>query len=137
VRPLPPDRLDSDGTQPSDLRDVPAETSQVVPNRLGPAGHSIPDLPPADLHVALIIDSIDHWSDIRKSAYIISPPYWAGNVQLHVILRNPKATPEEMLYKVALTQLGLVDPKIAGLTPDTQIDLGWPTTPPSSSEESL
>jgi hypothetical protein len=50
---------------------------------------------------------------------------------LHVILQNPKKTREDMLYQVALVDLGLVDPRTTDLAVDEQITLGWPSNEPA------
>jgi hypothetical protein len=110
---------------------MPVEPSALVPDRLGTTEDQLPGPPRADLHVALIVPSLDAYHVLKQNAYLISPPYWDGKVMLHVILQNPKKTREDMLYQVALVDLGLVDPRTTDLAVDEQITLGWPSNEPA------
>lgn len=123
MQPLQRDAAGSNEPDAPAVHPVPSDRDTVVPDRLGPTEDNGADVAPATLHVALVIGSLDDWAKIKDTAYIVSPPYWKGEVRLHVLLQNPRKDRTEMLYKLALVDLGLVDPEVAELTPD----LGWPT----------
>lgn len=118
---------DSSGHRP--LSGLPEHPGAVVPDGLGAAQPSRHPAPRATLHIALIVPDIKLYGQLRRSAYLLTPPGWDGDAKLHVLIKDPKTEPTDMLYRYALTELGLVDAAVAGLTyPDT-IELGWTDEP--------
>lgn len=130
---VPSVRRDGDGSGGGSgdepVHRLPDDPGLVVPDRVGPAQGERPAAPRDILHIALVIPDIKLYGQLRRAAYLISPPGWKGHVKLHVLPKNPRTTEEEMLYKFVLVDLGLVDPSVAGFAyPDT-MELGWSDEP--------
>lgn len=110
-------------------REVPRHVDTVVPQRPHPTPENGPDTPPTILHFALVVPDLKLYGILRKSAWVIKPPDWAGDVKLHVLQQRPKVEPEELVNKFALTALGLVSPQVATLQYPEEIELGWKDDP--------
>ena len=132
LQPLRPTRTDdSQRRAETSLPVLPVITSPLVPDRVGPTEGNGTNFPPDQLHIALIIPDLAIWETLRNAAFIIQPPLWAGNVRLHVVLKNPKLTAEDIALQIALVDMGMITPEVAHLTADEQITLGWPTDAPT------
>jgi hypothetical protein len=42
------------------------------------------------LHVAIVVPTIGDWNRLKGKVRIVQPPYWQGQVHVHVLLDNPK-----------------------------------------------
>ena len=113
---------------PSDLPTVlpTQQRPPVVPLRLGTAAPTGPAAPFTDLRIALVLRDKHLYELIKEKLTLISPPYWDGHVKLHIILAKKGETIENITNRIALTQLGLVTPRVARLTSPDQVTLGWP-----------
>lgn len=127
VQPLPRERVSGDGGEHNDMLEMPPITSPLVPDRVGATEGNGLNFPPAALHIALVIEDLKVWSQLKKSAWLIAPSLWAGELKLHVLLKRPTDTAMSMVLKLAAVDLGLSDATTLELTSPEQIDLGWPT----------
>ena len=129
TRKLPPLRIDghtsATRSHTDDLSGLSDHGNPVVPDRLGEPGPTEPLETPERLHFALVVGDIRQFNALRNSAYVIGPPGWnARELKLHVMIKSPRQTEEEVLYKFALTELGMIDPEAHGLTYPETIELG-------------
>jgi hypothetical protein len=99
----------------------------LVPDRVGPTEGNGLNCPRGTLHIALVTSDLKFYDQIKNSTFVIKPPLWDGEVNLHVLLKHPKMTAEDYVLRLATVDLGLVDPSVAQLSDGQQIDLGWPT----------
>jgi hypothetical protein len=77
------------------------------------------------IHLALVVPDIKIFGSLKRNAYILKPHDLETQVKLHVLVQRKQQSEEEIIFAFALTQLGLVEPKVANLQYPEEIDLGW------------
>ena len=84
-------------------------------------------LAPADLHIALVIPQKKMWDYLKDRIFLIQPPYWKGNVILHLIPDNPKSRWNDIDWQIrqALVDSGLANPDQVEFSPPVELQFGW------------
>ena len=113
--------------QSSDLLEVQQPVTELVSERLATAPHERPTPPRAELHIALIVKDRATYDLLKRNAYLIKPPYWDGEVKLRFIIGKPSQA-QSILLRIALVELGMVDPIVAQIAYPDQASLGWTDT---------
>lgn len=126
MQPLQEDRTNPEGSGQSNLRPMPSDRNPVVPERLGSAPVNGTDKPAYTLHIAIVVKDLKLFDSVRQNVYLVKPPYWKGRVELHVLVQKPGSSPEDMTYRLALSDLGMADPTVLGLNDGLQLSMGWP-----------
>lgn len=127
LQPLRQSGNDSDSSEPVSMHPVPTDRDSVVPNRPGATEHNGLDSPSATLHIAIVVKDIRLYDAIRNGTYVITPPLWKGEIQLHIVMQKNNDTPEALLLKLAAVDLGLANATVIGLNDGLQISMGWPS----------
>ncbi len=85
----------------------------------------------ADLHVLIVVPNPKMYAAIEKNVFIVGPQYAKVRIHGHVVLDDPHHRSAGLGYRIrmALAELGLVDPSQVGFTPAEQVTLGWQETP--------
>lgn len=87
------------------------------------------------LHLAIVVPDITVFRKIKDSVKVIKPYDWEGEVIVHCLLPRKDTDDNSLVFRFALTQLGLVEPKVAELQYPDQIELGWSDSKAPSIEE--
>ena len=77
------------------------------------------------IHLAIIIPDISIFRAIKSSVSIIKPPGLDREVIVHCLLAKKDTDDHSNIFAFALTELGLIDPEVAGLSYPEQFELGW------------
>lgn len=129
VRPLPQSGHDDTGGGPADLPPVPEHPESTLSGR-EPAQWTRRLHPPrAVLHIALVVESLATYQELRKHTVLLAPRDWEGTVKAHFLLRRKGQTDDDLTLKFALTELGLTDPAVAQLQYPETLELGWTDEP--------
>ena len=107
-----------------DLHRLPDNGDEGVPN-----GRPAASFPGGDdgrtLHLAIVVPDISIFRKIKDSVKVIKPHDWEGEVIVHCLLPRKDEDDNSLVFRFALTQLGLVEPKVAELQYPDQVELGW------------
>lgn len=106
---------------------IPARA--VAPDRLGDPVYNGSDLPPADLHIALLVPDRKTYDIVKRRVHVIKPPYWPGRVHLHAIV-NKDLTPDDAQILQAVVDLGWATSDMTEIGPPAQLALGYETDGP-------
>lgn len=128
LRPLRIEPTGHRGGGPARVPSVPERVSRgpLAPNWSSPTENNGIAVPRAELHIALVVPSLtaaQQLGDIR----VLNPPYWNGNVNLHVIVRPTGMTDTELLIRQAVADLGWADAKDLQIGDAATITLGYPS----------
>jgi hypothetical protein len=104
-------RLHADGD--SGISDRPVADSRPVEDARG------------TFHFAIVVPDIGIFRTLKESVYIIKPYDWDEDVLIHFLLPRKDKDDPSLVYAFALTELGLVEPKVAGLQYPEQVEFGW------------
>ena len=104
---------------PSDEQGSGGIPDRVVANDF-PGGDAL-----STLHLALVIPDISVFRTIKSSVYAIKPHDWEGEIYIHCLLPRPDKDDPSLVYRFALTELGLVEPKVADISYPEHIQFGW------------
>jgi len=77
------------------------------------------------LHIGLVIPDISIFRAIKQSVHVIKPHDYTGEIIVHCLLAKKDKDDHSVFHAFALTELGLIDPKVAGLDYPEQVELGW------------
>ncbi len=128
VRPLPESQSgDSQHLRTaveSMLRPVPSNGSGGLSDR-DPISSQAQSDASRTIHIAIVIPDISIFRAIRSSVSIIKPTDLDREVIVHCLLAKKDQDDESNVYAFALTELGLIDPAVAGLSYPEQFELGW------------
>lgn len=114
-----------------DLRPVlPEPDSPVVPDRQNADTTArTPDTrgesPDDTLHIALVIPDLRIFQTLKSSAYVLKPHDHDQAIKLHVLLQKKNEDPQSIIFRFALTQLGMVTPEVAQLDYPEEMELGF------------
>jgi hypothetical protein len=100
----------------------------MAPDRWSPTEGNGLDVPPATLHIALVVPNAKAYEYLKDKVSVVAPPYWAGTIHLHMIPDDPKSKWHgiDWVIRQALTDSGLATPEQIEFTPPEQVTLGWP-----------
>lgn len=81
-----------------------------------------------EIHVAILIDHPKIYEAIKDRISVVGPQYQPIELHAHVILddHRHKAHAIHPRVRMAMAELGLVDPVEVGFTDPYQVSLGWP-----------
>lgn len=117
LRPLRLTRPGGRGLPDPDLRQLldPVPARVLAPDWSPATEDNGAATPRGELHVALLAPDATTAAAWRAKARVITPPLWKGGVvRLHVITINPEQHGDPAVL-MALVDLGLIDPKDAGI----------------------
>lgn len=106
---------------------VAVSDSPMAPDRMGPTEGNGHGIPPTELHVALLIPSIKYYKFLKNRVQVLTPPYWEGTVELHMIVVDHTSEWDNVnpIIRQALVDSGLADAEQVKFT----TTLGYPNEP--------
>lgn len=83
---------------------------------------------PLEIHIAILIDHPKIYDAIKDRIVVVGPQYQPIELHAHVIADDSrhKAKAIHPRVRMAMAELGLVDPVEVGFTYPYQVTLGWP-----------
>ena len=98
----------------------------MAPDWRSPTEHNGTAVPRAELHIALIADSDKARRLLDRQVRVIKPPYWDGEIHLHVIT-NPGITDDDVFIAQAMVDLGWADSRDVKIGPPDSLTDGYPS----------
>ncbi len=107
------------------MRVVSDDTDTVVPDRVPEPADDRVYPAPVTLHIACVVPDLRQLAVLKQNMWLIKPHDWDGKVQLHILVQRKGVTNDDLIYRHALVNLGLVTPQTAALQYPEEIELGW------------
>ena len=108
------------------VRDVvPEHSDSVVPSGPPDSVRGGPSEAQRELHIALVVPDLRVYGELKRNAFAVAAHDVTDKVILHFILQRKDQDNSEIVQRWALTELGLVAPKVTGLQYPEEIQLGW------------
>lgn len=106
----------------------PVPARPLAPDRRGPTEDNGLAVPPAHLHIALVVPDAATARRLTDSVRIVKPPLWNGKVNLHIIDQSRRKTYRDLDITVlqAMVDLGLITAGEAEIGPPESVTEGYP-----------